>query len=186
MERYEDALADAQRAILLDEGWAKGYYRVGLCSLKLEKYRQAKEAAVRGLEMELNNSQLKDILAQADAELAKLPADYSDARVGPLLRSFASRNQAAPSALTGSLLCHHRHVQARGNAAYKEGQYEEAVRLYTAALELCPIGEAGDRAALLTNRAESYRQLTHMEKVVEDCTAALELASSNTKVRSAP
>ena len=83
MQRYEDSLADAQRAVGLDGQWVKGFYRIGLTSIKLEKFRQAKEAAEKGLQIEVNNAQLKDILSQATAELAKLPSDYKDAKVVP-------------------------------------------------------------------------------------------------------
>ena len=72
--------------------------------------------------------------------------------------------------------------QARGNEAYNAGQYEEAVRFYGIAIELCPDKEATVKATLLTNRAEGHRQLTQMKKVVEDCGAALELQNTNTKV----
>ena len=37
----------------------------------------------KGLQIEVNNAQLKDILSQATAELAKLPSDYKDAKVVP-------------------------------------------------------------------------------------------------------
>lgn len=75
----------------------------------------------------------------------------------------------------------HTEAKAKGNACYKEGQYEGAIRWYTTALEMCPAEEVDARAVLHTNRAECHRQLTHIKDVVADCSKALELKPDSVK-----
>jgi import receptor subunit TOM70 len=76
----------------------------------------------------------------------------------------------------------------RGNASFRDGQYEEAVELYTQGLGACReeaaegSGEAREAyLKLLVNRAECYRQLGMNHRVVADCTEALELDPTRVK-----
>jgi regulator of sirC expression with transglutaminase-like and TPR domain len=52
---------------------------------------------------------------------------------------------------------------------------------YTRALQMCPVEDVEATVTLLTNRAESHRQLTQDHLTIQDCTAALALAPDNVK-----
>mmetsp|Transcript_10318 Transcript_10318/g.19548 ORF Transcript_10318/g.19548 Transcript_10318/m.19548 type:complete len:257 (-) Transcript_10318:190-960(-) len=75
----------------------------------------------------------------------------------------------------------HHEAKQRGNDCYKLSQYEEAVKCYTQALELCPATDSEFKATLLTNRAESYRQMSMDDLTIKDCSAALDIAPDNVK-----
>jgi import receptor subunit TOM70 len=61
-------------------------------------------------------------------------------------------------------------LKAAGNAAYGDKEYDRAIELYTKAI-LCKANEP----VFYSNRAACNNALNNLEKVVEDCTAALAL-----------
>ncbi len=84
--------------------------------------------------------------------------------------------------------------KTRGNAAYAEGGYEEAIGWYTKGIAMmvkqsqpthgiCVYSNANveSLATLYVNRAECHRQLVDMRRVVEDCESALQLAPRSFK-----
>ena len=42
--RFEESAADARAAVERDDGWVKGWYRLGLCLERLERFKAAAEA----------------------------------------------------------------------------------------------------------------------------------------------
>ena len=68
-----------------------------------------------------------------------------------------------------------------GNNFFRDGLYEAALHEYTKALEICPKREQV-RSVYFGNRSACYQNLLEYEKVVSDCTAALELDSQYLKV----
>ncbi|KAB7498288.1 Mitochondrial import receptor subunit TOM70 [Armadillidium nasatum] len=81
----------------------------------------------------------------------------SDADLSPLGRAQASKN--------------------KGNKYFKVGKYEEAIKCYDEAIEICPPDNKTDLSTFYQNRAAAYEQLKNWENVMRDCTAALELNS---------
>lgn len=99
-----------------------------------------------------------------------LDADSSNTQVKEALERCLAAAAALPSDAPAA--------KAKGNEAYKNGQYEEAAKWYTFALDLLPDGdEESDavRVTLLTNRAEAFRQQALYERVIADCDTALAL-----------
>lgn len=66
--------------------------------------------------------------------------------------------------------------KSQADAAYKRGNYEEAVELYTKALQQAPNDQR-----LWTNRAQTYFKLKRWNLIIDDCTEALRLDSLNLK-----
>ncbi|KAF4569510.1 hypothetical protein EYR40_008485 [Pleurotus pulmonarius] len=64
-------------------------------------------------------------------------------------------------------------TKERGNVAFKEKRFSEAVELYTSAIDLNP-----NEPAYLTNRAASYMAMKRFRPALQDCQAALALQSS--------
>ena len=168
--KYSEAADDAKTSVGIDEKWVKGWYRLGLCLEKLERLPAAVEAFELGLKVNLESyaacsreacvnvaprpSTAELTRAARRSRLETLPqADPTNAQ----LREGLERTSAAAEALPKTAA----DAKAMGNAAYKVGQYEEASKWYTYAMDLLKSGDAADaaiKATLLTNRAEAYRQ----------------------------
>ncbi|GAA5880681.1 hypothetical protein JCM3774_002793 [Rhodotorula dairenensis] len=66
-------------------------------------------------------------------------------------------------------------LKARGNKLYASKQYDDAIAYYTKAIE------CEEQAVFYSNRAACYTNLNQLDKVVEDCSAALRLDSQYVK-----
>lgn len=66
-----------------------------------------------------------------------------------------------------------------GNKHFKAGKYDDAISMYSKAIEACPSTEKSD--VFYQNRAAAYEQLRNYSKVIEDCSVALELNPRYTK-----
>ncbi|KAI8514976.1 Mitochondrial import receptor subunit TOM70 [Branchiostoma belcheri] len=63
----------------------------------------------------------------------------------------------------------------KGNKYFKGGKFEEAIKCYSEALEVCPDTNKKEMSTFYQNRAAAYEQLKSFKEVVDDCTKALEL-----------
>eukprot|EP00058_Branchiostoma_floridae_P027975 XP_002613466.1 hypothetical protein BRAFLDRAFT_119859 [Branchiostoma floridae] len=63
----------------------------------------------------------------------------------------------------------------KGNKYFKGGKFEEAIKCYSEALEVCPDTNKKEMSTFYQNRAAAYEQLKSFREVVDDCTKALEL-----------
>ena len=67
------------------------------------------------------------------------------------------------------------------DAAYKGRNYEEAIDLYTQALETCPKDNDALRSKLYFNRGACHNALRHHTECIDDCTSALDANPDYTK-----
>ncbi len=65
LERYEEALADAEMARALKPDWPKACYRMAEARLALKKYEDAALAAYEGIQLDAGNQPLHKLLKQA-------------------------------------------------------------------------------------------------------------------------
>ncbi|KAL2490055.1 Hsp70-Hsp90 organizing protein 1 [Forsythia ovata] len=79
LNKFSDALSDAQKTVELKPDWSKGYSRLGAAHMGLHSYNDAVSAYKKGLEIDPNNEPLKSGLADAEAALAR----SSRSRPGP-------------------------------------------------------------------------------------------------------
>ncbi|XP_054263982.1 mitochondrial import receptor subunit TOM70-like [Macrosteles quadrilineatus] len=66
-------------------------------------------------------------------------------------------------------------IKRAGNDFFKKGEYLDALRCYSEAIDLCPASETTIQATYYQNRAACYERLNKIEEVVKDCSKALEL-----------
>lgn len=73
-------------------------------------------------------------------------------------------------------------LKSKGNAGFKAGNFKEAVKLYTAALETGGAGVTKKwQAVVLSNRAMTQLKLGAYAEAEDDCTKALKLDAKNVK-----
>ncbi|KAI6179409.1 Tetratricopeptide repeat protein 1 [Aphelenchoides besseyi] len=72
-------------------------------------------------------------------------------------------------------------IKTDGNQKFAEGDYKNAVILYTEALDTCPLKYKDDRSILLSNRAAANIKLEDWKAAVDDATASIELGAKNEK-----
>ncbi|KAK0407805.1 hypothetical protein QR680_003603 [Steinernema hermaphroditum] len=68
-----------------------------------------------------------------------------------------------------------------GNTEFGKGNWQEAAKLYTEALDTCPLQFGDERATYLANRAAAYMKQELWEKAIEDCSEAIKLGPKNNK-----
>ena len=73
-------------------------------------------------------------------------------------------------------------TKEEGNTHFKAGRLQEAVDVYTAALEIDPTNK-GTNSKILNNRAMCYTKLKQWEDVIKDCDQAIKLDPSYVKAR---
>lgn len=104
------------------------------------------------------------------AEFAKVESQFTD-----LLNSIRSAaaggnasthrmQQKVPVQSTVDPAIKGEQFKAQGNAYYKEGEYQEAIRYYTQALALCP-----ENGSYYGNRAAAWSMLKEYKRAIDDC-----------------
>ena len=66
MEKFEKALKDANECVRLQPTWAKGYSRQAAAFLSMAQLPEAREACAKGLDLEPDNSQVKEELRRVE------------------------------------------------------------------------------------------------------------------------
>lgn len=66
MEKFDKALQDANECVKLQPTWAKGYSRQAAAFLSLGQIPEAREACMRGLDLEPDNSQVNEELRRVE------------------------------------------------------------------------------------------------------------------------
>lgn len=86
MEKYQEALTDAEKTVQLKPDWGKGFSRKGTALAYLRRYPEAVAAYEKGIQLDPNNQQLKDGLADCRAKMAgegknKMMNPFSDPNI---------------------------------------------------------------------------------------------------------
>ncbi|CAF4151584.1 unnamed protein product [Rotaria sordida] len=66
-------------------------------------------------------------------------------------------------------------LKNEGNLKYREQNFNEAIEAYSRAIEVCPVESTEELSQFYQNRAATWELLKDYEKVVEDCSKAIEL-----------
>lgn len=73
-------------------------------------------------------------------------------------------------------------MKEEGNGHFKAGRYQQAVDVYTAALEVDPLNKSTN-SKILNNRAMCYSKQKQWQQAIQDCDKAIQLDPSYTKAR---
>lgn len=153
LERYEEAVEDAQICVSLKPDFFKGYLRGAMALRALGKPEEALAFVKR---------------CPRNDEAEKLVAE---------IRPEA---QAAEAARIKSLQGAER-PKAEGNVLFRKGLFEAALPKYTEALELCEDPEGSLALAIRNNRAACYHQISDYKAVVGDASFVLAREPCNLK-----
>jgi len=154
---YENAVQDGKKCIELDPQFLKGYHRTCNSLYNLEKYSECskvlKKAFSNGFRM---NNDLAAIKKRVDNKLTKI-----------------RENKRKTMLLYESL-------KLDGNELVKQSKYNDAIIVYTKALQ-CPNITDSIRVDCLNNRALCYQQHSDYRNIIADCTEVLEISPNNIK-----
>jgi len=78
LNKFDEALSDAESCIRLKPDWVKGYYRKGMALVALYRYEEAARAFKKGLEVDPGNADLKDKLKEAEREAQYAPKRFDE------------------------------------------------------------------------------------------------------------
>ena len=65
-------------------------------------------------------------------------------------------------------------LKNKGNEYFRQGKYDDALKLYSDAIEICPFEKTKELSTFYQNRAACYEHMKKYENVVEDCSKAIE------------
>jgi len=66
-------------------------------------------------------------------------------------------------------------IKIKGNELYKKNEFEQALQLYTEAIEACPPHRQVELAVIYQNRAATNERLERLEEGIRDCDESLKL-----------
>lgn len=209
---YEE-MADAGRnCIKADRNFVKGYFRLATAQKNLNQFSECIKTLESGLGIQSSNADLKRMkkeitelqrgeqvavhINKADEQMtngdiagamktlelaSRLDAGNPDidrmkSKVKPKFEAMEARRKAGLS----STELH----KERGDADYKNANFEGAVNHYTKCIDnLKKEGKGESELALkaYSNRAACYKQISNFDGTISDCTAVLEIDPENVK-----
>ncbi|TKS83574.1 Stress-induced-phosphoprotein 1 [Collichthys lucidus] len=184
---YEKALQDACQTIKIKPDWGKGYSRKAAALEFLGRLEDAKATYHEGIRQEPNNQQLKEGLQNIEARLAEksmmnpfaMPNLYqkleNDSRTRELLsdpsyRELLEQLRNKPSEL-GTYALKEKEL---GNAAYKNKDFETALKHYEEAVKHDPTN-----MTYISNQAAVFFEKGDFEKCRELCEKAIDVGREN-------
>ena len=66
-------------------------------------------------------------------------------------------------------------VKLKGNEKFKSNEFDEAKKLYTEAISICPSHRKSELSIIFQNRAAANERLEKLEEAVGDCTESIKL-----------
>ena len=194
---FEAALDDSVKAVEANPDYLKGYFRQATALLAMNRYSEALKASDAGLRRQPRNTQLQELKAKAE-EMARANGDdeEDDGEEEEESESEGEEDEEEDEEEAGTPFGHQRSqssgsasgsrptpmesdeppeeraekAKAAGNAQYKAGQYDSAIRLYSEAVRLMP-----QNATYLINRAAAALMVQKAEEALSDASAAISL-----------
>lgn len=72
-------------------------------------------------------------------------------------------------------------IKNLGNEFFQNGNFSDAVKCYSQAIELCPASDKQELPKFFQNRAAAFENLKFYDQVIEDCSKALEIDGNYAK-----
>jgi len=206
---WKESRDAAQDCIRANKTFLKGYFRLATAQQALKDYAGAEKTLQDGLVYDATNRDLKKMKAdlvekqraeQVQSYLRKADEQMQSGDIAGAHKTLqlASRSGAGNSDVERMMakikpkyeamerkrkagLSGTESLKEKGDQAYKNAQFEEAITHYSKCLDA--LGEKTSPLAIkcLGNRAACYKQISHFDGTVEDCTYVLEVDPENVK-----
>jgi tetratricopeptide (TPR) repeat protein len=182
MEKFDKALKDSNECVRLQPTWAKGYSRQAAALLSMGDLPAAREACAKGLDLEPENTQVKEELRRVeiagDHRRSNSRASAGRSQVAPARRARLRRTHTdralPPAALTRPLppcaIAESLALKDSATEAFKAQDYEKAVEDLTAAIAL-----DSSNQVFYSNRSVAYTAMQMYEKALEDADECVRL-----------
>jgi tetratricopeptide (TPR) repeat protein len=182
MQRFEEAIVDSERSLVLRPDYGKAHARLGLAHYLLGNYRQAMEAYAVALKYEPNNKSSKNYLEKAAKRLAESDQELDDRTQ----TSFSVVSEWEKSTVAKHCNDDQQQQQpvgrnreaekykVRGNTFMSNRDYEKARMAYTKAIELSGNGSSHSHV-YYSNRAAALCYLELYKEAELDSLEALKL-----------
>lgn len=158
LHQYQDALRDAEAVLAIDPQYLKAYGRKGAALQGLKHFEDALTTYREGLVRDPNNTGYMEAIKELDV----------------LVKS----GQGIPSKASLDRYYYKQSLE-KGKESMLKGEYFEAIRFYTDAIELYKGGDKVELAVLLCNRGRGYFRLQKFEEALRDAKEAVETTSGN-------
>eukprot|EP00588_Corethron_pennatum_P009897 CAMPEP_0194265732 /NCGR_PEP_ID=MMETSP0169-20130528/865_1 /TAXON_ID=218684 /ORGANISM="Corethron pennatum, Strain L29A3" /LENGTH=319 /DNA_ID=CAMNT_0039006257 /DNA_START=93 /DNA_END=1052 /DNA_ORIENTATION=- len=209
LKMWKESRDAAQDCIRANKTFLKGYFRLATAQQALKDYAGAEKTLQDGLVYDATNRDLKKMKAdlvekqraeQVQSYLRKADEQMQSGDIAGAHKTLqlASRSGAGNSDVERMMakikpkyeamerkrkagLSGTESLKEKGDQAYKNAQFEEAITHYSKCLDA--LGEKTSPLAIkcLGNRAACYKQISHFDGTVEDCTYVLEVDPENVK-----
>jgi len=209
---YEKMSESARNCIKADRNFVKGYFRLATGQKNQDQLAECIKTLESGLAVQSTNTDLKKMKKeitelqrgeQVSKHIVKAEEQLQNGEVAAAMKTLdlASRLDAgnpdiermmskvkpkfeAMEARRKSNLSPTELHKERGDAAYKNANFEGAVNHYTKCIDsLKKNGKDQSDLALKahSNRAACYKQISNFDGTISDCTAVLEIDQDNVK-----
>ena len=154
--QWNQALKDAEACLRACATFAKGYVHLGRAQVQLKLWNDATATVARAQsileshELTLITPQLNEIVTAAKKGKEGLVGGAAATSSSHTASSNASRAEA---------------FKERGNACYRNEQYQDAVRMYSQAIAAFP-----SNGVYYGNRAAAWMMLKEFKRAIADCT----------------
>jgi len=209
LKMWKESAEAAANCIKTNKTFLKGYFRLATAQQAMKDYAAAQKTLEDGLVYDATNKDLKKMKAdlvekqraeQVSAYCRKADEQMTNGDIAGAYKTLelASRLGAGNSEIERMMskvkpryeamerkrkagLSGTEALKEKGDEAYKAAQFERAIEFYTKCLDA--LGEFSSPLALkcLGNRAACYKQISHFDGTIQDCTYVLEVDPENVK-----
>jgi len=209
---YEKMAESARNCISANRNFVKGYFRLATAQKNLNQLADCIKTLESGLAVQSTNSDIKKmkkeitelqrseqvatyiVKAEEQMQNGDVAAAYKtldlasrldagNAAIEKMMSKVKPKYEAMESRRKSSLSGTELHKE-RGDGAYKNANFEDAVNHYTKCIDnLKREGKDQSELALKahSNRAACYKQISNFDGTISDCTAVLEIDQENVK-----
>ncbi|CAF1273016.1 unnamed protein product [Adineta ricciae] len=122
--------------------------------------------------------QQQDLAKKSATRRSPLPTPLTSitgTTIQPTPTKAAGDTLSSPNNQTKNRLTLAIELKNEGNIKYRENKFNEAIDAYTKAIEACPTESTEELSQFYQNRAAAWESLKMYDKVIEDCSRAIEL-----------
>lgn len=173
IKKFDEAVKDSERALALKPDYGKAHARLGLAHFLLGNYRQATEAYTVALKYEPNNQSSQNYLEKSAARLAKTGESTNTAASYSVVAEWEKHNNNIDPEESANVIKEAEKYKLRGNSLMANGEYAQAVSVYTKAIQLNPHGV--ESHTYYSNRAAALCYLEQYRDAEVDSLKSLQL-----------